>query len=345
MVTNVRLDVSTACQLKCPSCPTASGEIGRTIGTGFLKFERFVQFLSSSPQIKSVELSNWGEIFLNPDLLKIMEYSHSVGVSLTAGNGANMNNIDPAVIEGLVKYQFASITCSIDGATQETYGLYRRRGNLANVLENIRQINEYKLRYKSQKPVLTWQFVGFNHNAHEIPAAKEMAASLDMGFYVKLSWDPTNETTGDNPYADLVRAETKSGSVNRAEYAQQTGNTYMAQECCSQLWLQPQINFDGKMLGCATNTWDDYGNVFESGLTAVMESERFEYAKLMLLGKAGPRNDVPCTHCPKYKTMQSTSRYLQLSDILPRPAFVRQVLRSSRHLLRRVLSRLSRFAN
>ena len=33
-----RLDASTNCQLKCPSCPTAKGEIQKNIGGGFLKF-------------------------------------------------------------------------------------------------------------------------------------------------------------------------------------------------------------------------------------------------------------------------------------------------------------------
>ena len=66
----IRIDVSTVCQLKCPCCPTASGGIAKFIGSGFLKFRDFKKLIDRNPWIEVIELSNWGEIFLNPDLEK-----------------------------------------------------------------------------------------------------------------------------------------------------------------------------------------------------------------------------------------------------------------------------------
>src|SRR5438874_1490946 len=66
----VRLDASTVCQLKCPSCPTATGATGQNLGVGSLKFEDFKRFIRRNPQVSHVELSNWGEVFLNQDLVK-----------------------------------------------------------------------------------------------------------------------------------------------------------------------------------------------------------------------------------------------------------------------------------
>ena len=36
---------------------------------------------------------------------------------------------------------------------------------------------------------------------------------------------------------------------------------------CSQLWINPQINCDGRVLGCCVNYWGDYGNAFKEDLS------------------------------------------------------------------------------
>ena len=81
----IRLEASSFCNLRCPLCPTATGEIHRqAVSGGFLNFENFRKLLDDNPGLKSIELSNWGEIFLNPALLGMLELAHQRGVKLTA---------------------------------------------------------------------------------------------------------------------------------------------------------------------------------------------------------------------------------------------------------------------
>ena len=87
--TKIRLEVSTYCQLRCPTCPTTTGETHRGIGAGFLKFENFRKLLDDSPWLEEIELSNYGEIFLNPELAKMIKHAFKRGVRLTARNGVN----------------------------------------------------------------------------------------------------------------------------------------------------------------------------------------------------------------------------------------------------------------
>jgi len=47
--TKIRLEASTYCQLRCPTCPTTTGETHAGVGGGFLKFEDFKILLDSSP--------------------------------------------------------------------------------------------------------------------------------------------------------------------------------------------------------------------------------------------------------------------------------------------------------
>ncbi|MGI9415769.1 MAG: radical SAM protein, partial [Hyphomicrobiales bacterium] len=150
--TKIRLEASTYCQLRCPTCPTTTGETHAGIGGGFLKFEDFRALLDSAPWLEEIELSNYGEIFLNPDLPGILEHAHKCGVRLTARNGVNLNNATDEMLEALVKYRFEHLRCSLDGASNESYRQYRVRGNFDRVIGNIRKINAYKKQYGSDRP-------------------------------------------------------------------------------------------------------------------------------------------------------------------------------------------------
>jgi hypothetical protein len=278
------------------------------IGKGFLKLEDFKNLLDNNSWLKEIELSNYGEIFLNPDLLNIMKYAFERGVILTGTNGVNLNSAKGEVLEGLVKYQFRSITCSIDGASNKTYELYRVRGLFDTVIENIQKINFYKRQYQSAFPQLTWQFVVFGHNEHEIATAREMAAELGMRFRPKLSWNSEFSPIR-NP--QHVKKEIRLKAASREEYKKHYGKSY-AHLTCYQLWDNPQVNWDGKLLGCDVNYWGDFGpNVFERGLLPSINNDKLQYAKNMLLGKAPARADIPCSTCDIYLTMQASGQWVQ----------------------------------
>jgi MoaA/NifB/PqqE/SkfB family radical SAM enzyme len=305
---HIRLETSSFCNLRCPSCPTTTGAILPTVGGGFLRFEDFQGLLDKNPKLKRIELSNYGEIFLNPALLRILEVAYKRGIVLTADNGANLNKVRPEVLEGLVKYRLRSMCCSIDGASEATYSVYRVRGKFANAIGNIREINILKRRYRSRFPELTWQFVVFGHNEHELPLARAMARVLGMRFYAKLSWDSDVSPVSE---AKAVGEATGTGAATREEYEAVHGQDYM-QGICHQLWDAPQINWDGKVLGCCRNFWGDFGgNAFRDGLTASVNTEQMVHGRAMLLGRAPARKDVPCTTCEIYVKMRERGRWLE----------------------------------
>lgn len=114
------------------------------MGSGFLRLDDFRKLIDDNPSLAIIELSNYGEIFLNPQLLQIFELAHERNIALTAGNGVNLNNVRDDVLEGVVKFKLRRMTCSIDGASQNTYRLYRVHGNFDNVIANIKKVNRFK---------------------------------------------------------------------------------------------------------------------------------------------------------------------------------------------------------
>ncbi len=304
----IQLDASSACQLRCPSCPTTDGAIHPTVGTGLLGVENLRALLDANPDLQAIELSNYGEIFLNPALPEILKLCQERNVATTAGNGVNLNSARPEALEAVVRYGMRMLSVSIDGASQESYQKYRVRGQFDTVITNIVRINAHKRRLGAKYPALRWQFVVFGHNEHEIEAARAMAAALGMAFSLKFSWDDDLSPVQD---ADALRRAMPGNTANRAEFEAKNGTPYAA-SICNQLWDSPQINWDGKMLGCGRNFWGDFGgNVFTDGLLDTVNNEKMNHARAMLLGKAPARDDIPCTTCDLYKFMQRNGRYLQ----------------------------------
>lgn len=305
----IRLECSSICQLRCPCCVIERNAEEQVIGNGFLKLSHFKQVVDQNDWVAGIELSNRGEIFLNPEFLDIMRYADHQGVALFAGNGVNLNHVEDDVLEGLIKYRFRDMTCSIDGATDETYQNYRVGGDLNRVIDNIRKINFFKGLYRSELPILTWQFVIFGHNEHEISHARKMAADLNMNFRLKLSWDPNFSPVRDK---GLVARELESGSTSIEEFRQEYGVEYMQELMCSQLWVEPTINWDGKVLGCCANYWAEFGtNAFTDGLLAAINSEKMRYARGMLLGEKPARAEIACTQCRQYRTMKANNKWMK----------------------------------
>lgn len=280
------------------------------LGRGFLKLSDFTALLDQNPEISRVELSNYGEPFLHPDLPAILRAAYERRVMLTLNNGANLNNARGEVLEALVRYRLASMTVSIDGATSETYRKYRVGGDLSVVLANVRAINGHKARYRCSRPELRWQFIIFDHNVDEIAQAHAMAAELGMQFVLKLGWG--DMALLESPeHADLARREMSQGAASREEYRERHGANYM-DGVCHQLWDAPQINWDGKVLGCCRNFWGEFGqNAFADGLLPAVNSERMTYAREMLRGRTAARDDVPCTTCEIYLDRRKAGRWVR----------------------------------
>ena len=310
-ISAIQIDASAHCQLACPACPTASRATFPAMGSGHLDPATFQSLLDANPGLLEVELSNYGEMFLNPKLPEILRIAYERAVVPHADNGVNLNHASDEVLEALVRYRVRSITVSIDGASPESYGRYRVRGDYERVIGHIRKLNRYKLEGNSVFPLLNWQFIVFGHNEDEITKAKHLAAELGMSFRPKISWDDEVSPIRNK---ELVRIQTGHAST-REEHRQTRGVDYL-RSICHQLWRAPVLNWDGRLMGCCRNFWLDFGtNAFHDGLAASLDSPRLEIAKQMLQGRAEPVADIPCTTCDLYAGMRRDGNWISEKEL------------------------------
>ena len=307
--TKIRLDISTVCQLHCPSCYMRKfpEKVKNGCGIGHLKFKDFKNFIDLNPNIKELELSNSGEIFLNPDFIKIIEYAHSKNIKQTANNGVNLNYLTDEQAEALVKYQFNRIIVSLDGGSQETYGKYRIGGNYETVIENIKKIVRYKRQYRSFLPIISWKYIVFGHNEKDIPNAKKQAGELEVNeISFRAAWND------DFPLQDFdfVKKETGIEPINSFTNTIEQLKDYKACKIswfpCMFLWSSPQINWDGQLLGCCECYDRNFGrNALHQRLIDTLNSPKLIYAKNMIQGKAPANPEIPCYNCKTYQEMKN----------------------------------------
>ena len=309
----IRLDLCTVCQLRCRSCymVTEPEKVKNGCGIGYLKFKDFKKFIDLNPHIREIEYSNSGEIFLNPDFAKIIEYAHSKGIIQHARNGVNLNYLSDEQAEALVKYNFDSITVSLDGASQETYEKYRVGGNFQAVINNIKKIVSYKKLYNSFYPVINWKYIVMGINEKDIVKAKELAPTLGIdSFYFKTAWN------NDFPIIDkdFVRRETGIQEFNifssPLEQLEEYNNCVNQWFYCDYLWSAPQINWDGQVLGCCCNFTENFGkNALNKSLIKTLNLQKIIYAKTMIQGIAPASKNIPCYNCFVYREMKNANKW------------------------------------
>lgn len=311
-IETIRIDASTICQLRCDGCGFQKSN-GRELGYGFLSFENFKAVIDKNPNIKRVELSNYGEIFLNPDLIRIMEYAHKKNVLLEAAMGVNFNTVSDEQIKALVDYKFNFLSFSIDGASQETYSKYRIRGNFDKVIENVKKIQNYKRGCNSEHPKLQWQFVLNSYNENEVLEAKQKAKELGIPIVFKLNFIRSYEPKD----PERLKKETGLSEVTRKEYFEKHGVPYLNDDCL-QVFYDPQFNFDGAILGCCRNEWQYFkANLFTDGLEACLQDRGFKDMKKFLLSRnPNPKKygELPCIKCDLWKERATKNIVLDLKE-------------------------------
>lgn len=182
--TNIIIDISGFCNARCKWCVT--GNKNRKEGIPkpkYMSYELFIKVYEHLYQNQIIEkfteitLYNWGEPFLNPDYLKIIEYlsqkEHPFSVSTNASVLQYANN------PNAYKY-CTSFIFSMPGFSQSSYDKIHGF-NFTKIKQNIINLNNN---------INSCGFVGngiiayhvYHFNLHEISMANEFANSLNYTF-------------------------------------------------------------------------------------------------------------------------------------------------------------------
>lgn len=173
----LHLDTFNSCNLACPFCPTGTKQLVRKkMRLSIDKAKDVIDAVKS--HVLYINLYNWGEPFLNPDIFEIINYASKAGIftSISSNLSLKVENLAERVVDSGLD----DLRVSMDGIEQSTLEKYRRPGSCELVMGNIRKIVEMKRKRLTKKPTIEVKFLVFHHNEHEIPHLQNLCRELGV---------------------------------------------------------------------------------------------------------------------------------------------------------------------
>lgn len=285
----IAIEPTTACNLRCPECP--SGLRSFTRDTGNLREDFFRKVVDElRGDLCYLTFYFQGEPYIHPKFLEMVQYAHERGIYTATSTNAHFLNDENArktVASGLDR-----LIVSIDGTTQEVYEAYRKAGNLEHVLQGARNVVKWKKALGSATPHLIFQFLVVKPNEHQIPEVYRLAAEIGAD-EVRLKTAQVYDYVNGNPLIPTID--------KYARYAQQADGTYRVKNQllnhCWKLWHSCVITWDGLVVPCCFDKDAQHrlGDLREKSFREVWRGAAYRGFREKLLG--GRKEIDICTNC------------------------------------------------
>ncbi len=238
----ISIEPTTACNLRCPECPSGLRSFSRE--TGNLKSDFFRTIIDQlKGRLSYLIFYFQGEPYINPQFLDMVKYAHERKIyTITSTNGHFLNdaNAKKTIESGLDR-----MIISVDGTTQEVYENYRKEGKLESVLQGARNMVKWKKELNSNTPHLIFQFLVVGPNEHQIDEVHRLAEEIGIDEVKLKSAQIYDYQNG----SELIPQNQKY-----SRYRQLKDGTYAVKNQllnhCWKLWHACVITWDGIVVPC-----------------------------------------------------------------------------------------------
>jgi MoaA/NifB/PqqE/SkfB family radical SAM enzyme len=247
----MNIDIVGACNLRCPSCPV--GNMGPINGTGLMDkglFTRIIEKAKNELSVGAVNLFNWTEPLLHPELPEFIRTVKRHGLPCSISSNLNvMKNIEEVLRAGPDDFRI-----SLSGFSQRVYSQTHVRGDIERVRDNMRILSETKRRIGNRVTRVHVYFHKYRHNLHEVDLMRKFAAELGFDWMDHWAYYMPLERTLELVEGTLPEAQQRfvdeffALPIRAAIRA--TGP--FKSERCSLLEDQITVNHDGNVLLCCT---------------------------------------------------------------------------------------------
>ncbi len=293
-------DPSSICQLQCPLCPTGQGAEGRSKGA--MQFEKFKRVVDEmAPYLYEIDLNNWGEPFLNRDLIKMVGYAHKKRIKTSVNTNLNVA-LSEQQASDLVNSGLDVLYISMDGITQQTYEKYRIGGKLKTVWDNIALVSGKRKQLRKSNPKIIWQFLVSKYNEQELPKLEEVKQQLGIDELAigGIRSDMGREIfTADEQKVESMRKWLPSNEqLSRYDYGKKQRK--LQKRFCHFLWFVSVINWNGNVSPCCSSYYEkfDFGNAFEQGFKPIWNNAQYIAARKAVAAHRATSSTV-CDNCIK----------------------------------------------
>lgn len=288
----IMVEPTNICNLKCPLCPTGAGLITRK--KGFMALPNFKKIIDEMQDYMiHLRLWNWGEPLLNKEIFEMISYAKQKKIFVNLSTNSHLLNKE--LSKGLVESGLDELIVSIDGASEETYQVYRKGGDFKKIIDSLKFLIEEKSKLNKKTPFINLQFIIMRHNEHEIGKIKKLAKDLKLD---QLSF----KTVGVMDY--FSKEDIRKYLPEKDKYSRYTkkGDKILlkrkVKNWCDFLWEEMIINWDGEVVPCCfdMNNAHVFGNAFKQTIKEIWNNQKYvNFRKKILHNK----KDIPmCKECP-----------------------------------------------
>ncbi len=289
MPISLAIEPTTACNLRCPECP--SGLRNFTRPTGKLENPLFQKIIDDvAPFTSYLTFYFQGEPYLNPSFLEMVRYANKKKIYTATSTNAHFLN--DQVAKETVASGLDRIIISIDGTTQETYQSYRKSGELNKVLEGTQNIVKWKKELGKSTPAVVWQFLVVKPNEHQIEDLFEMSKEYAVD-KVMLKTAQIYDYEDGNELIPTIEKYARYEKLDSGKY--RIKNQLLNH--CWKMWSSCVITWDGKVVPCCFDKDAHYtvGNLQTTNFQEVWQSEDYRAFRASVL--KGRDQIEMCSNC------------------------------------------------
>ena len=286
---SISFEPTTACNLRCPECPSGLRAFNRP--TGNLKSDFFKKSIDQIYD-KLIYLIFYfqGEPYINPQFLDMVEYAHQKGLyTITSTNGHFLNdeNCKRTIESGLDR-----LIISIDGTSQESYASYRKEGSLDTVLAGAKNIIEWKNKLNSKTPHIIFQFLVVRPNENQIPDIFKLADEIGVD-ELRLKTAQLYDYKYGNPLMPVNEKYSRYKKLPDGTYA--IKNKLVNQ--CWKMWHSCVITWNGLVVPCCFDKDASHrmGDLKNDSLLDVWQNNSYHNFRSDIL--KGRNNIEICNNC------------------------------------------------
>jgi len=180
----LQIDPAFNCNLRCPDCAfTQMREENYFIRPRTaISLETFRSIIDqAAPTLQHIRYHMLGEPFLNKQAGEMLRYAREKIPSVFISIETNGTLVGPDMQKQLVDARVDYVKFSIDGASRETYGEYRRGGDFEQVFRNMKELVETRNKAGSDRPRVLWQYILFRWNDSDREIRKAQMLAREAG--------------------------------------------------------------------------------------------------------------------------------------------------------------------
>lgn len=279
--TNAMIELGNMCNLRCLMCPREF-KYGREMDKGFMSFTKAKSIIDELyPYLDSVGLTGLGETFLHPHLVEIAKYvkEKKKSIIITISTNAYQKDFKERITPVLPYID--NIQFSLDGVG-DVYENIRPGANFQEVCENIRFTME-----KGKGITFMINFVVMPQNFHDMRNVVALAHKMGINY---VNFNPVSIAAQPEMKRDFYQFFFSEGYLEEIKALEETKKLFPEMEItgpsfpqdanfndCIFPWEYPYITWDGYIVPCCGKPFPkllNFGNVFDSGVMEVLNSEK-----------------------------------------------------------------------